>query len=240
VVTFGGTESEPFYVLDTTMKLAVPTQGTSFASPYTLRKAMGIRTHFNQLSGLATKALLIHAAEGHALLGTNEIGWGRIPEEMNDMVVCEDGIARVVYQGTMTPGHFLRMPIPMPNTFPDSCSVSIQATFCIASITDPQDPSNYTRSGLDIAFRPHAEKRAKNESLHAKTAGFFRTTDFDSETELRYGAHKWETVMHANKKLRGTSLKDPIFDVRYQSSRLSSAGLGIPEIVRIRLLMGSW
>lgn len=215
VVCFGGTESEPFYVLDRAYKNAIPTQGTSLASPNTLRMAMAVRSHFDILSGLATKALLVHSAEAHPVLDSREIGWGRVPEQLDELVVCPEGIARVVYQGELTPGASLRMPIPLPSRLPE-CFVTMRATFCIASATDPQDPSNYTRSGLDIAFRPHSDKRGE-KGVHAKTAPFFRTTDYDSEQELRHNAHKWETVMHAEKRMRSASLKDPVFDVRYQT-----------------------
>ncbi len=216
IVDFGGAESEPFYALDPTLNSASPMLGTSFASPYALRKAMGIRAHFGPvLSSLALKALLIHCAEPHTSLEKREIGWGRMPGEIEAFVTCDSGVARVVYQGELPPGQFLRTPIPLPKKLAGG-NVTIRATFCIASPVDPQDPSNYTRSGLDITFRPHADKLGE-AGVHAKTGSFFRQTDYDSENELRRNAHKWETVLHGEKRLRATSLKDPVFDVRYQT-----------------------
>jgi hypothetical protein len=43
------------------------------------------------------KALLIH----HADAGDHhrhEVGWGRLPEELEDFVVCRKGEAHIVYQ----------------------------------------------------------------------------------------------------------------------------------------------
>lgn len=51
--------------------------------------------------------------------------------------------------------------------------VTITATFCFASATDPQDPLNYTRSGLEVRFRPHDRKRKDPKQLHPNTSWFF-------------------------------------------------------------------
>jgi hypothetical protein len=152
LVAFGGCDDEPFYAFDQTLGIAVPHCGTSFASPYALRMGMGIRAHFGTLlSTLAIKALLVHCTEPAKKIPAQEIGWGRLPERLEDFVVCPDGVARVVYQGELTPAQYLRTPIPLP-TGPLQGMVSIAATFCFACETDPQDPSNYTRGGLDITF----------------------------------------------------------------------------------------
>src|SRR5262249_4785527 len=63
IIAFGGWENEPFFVCDQTLKIAVPTSGTSFASPFALRMGMGIRAHFGSLlTPLAIRALLVHCS----------------------------------------------------------------------------------------------------------------------------------------------------------------------------------
>ena len=52
---------------------------------------------------------------------------------------------------------YLRAQIPVPKEAMTGL-VAIRATFCYATRTDPQDPSNYTRSGLDVVFRPHGNE----------------------------------------------------------------------------------
>jgi hypothetical protein len=130
-------------------------------------------------------------------------------------VICPDGEARVVYQGDLTPGQYLRTPVPLPAGTLEGM-VSLTATFCFACQTDPHDPSNYTRGGLDITFRPHADKYGNDDASHPASSSFFRRSDYDTEKELRQDAHKWETTLHRRKKFYPKSLKDPVFDVHYQ------------------------
>ncbi|MCA9032321.1 MAG: S8 family peptidase, partial [Planctomycetaceae bacterium] len=215
VIAFGGCAKEPFFVLDQSTSIAIPDAGTSYASPYALRMGMGVRAHFgNSLSTLAIKSLLVHCSEPSKKIPVNEIGWGRVAQDLDALVICSDGEARVVYQGELTPGHYLRTPVPLPTGKLEGM-LTLTATFCFACETDPEDPSNYTRGGLDITFRPHADK-FDEESVHPKSASFFRRSDFDTEKELRLDAHKWETTLHRRQRFYPKTLKDPVFDVHYQ------------------------
>ena len=102
--------------------------------------------------------------------------------------------------------------------------MAITATICYATAVDPEDPCSYTRSGLEVAFRPHGEKfsKVKDEgggnlvdSTHPKTDSFFQLRDYSTEKERRRDAHKWETVLHRCKTKRASSLKDPVFDIHF-------------------------
>lgn len=115
VLSFGGWDGNPYWVLDAaTPSQAAPTFGTSFATPNVLRMTLGIRAHFgDKLSPLALRALLIHAADD-GRHDRQEVGWGRVPEELADLVVCPEGMTRVVYQGRLTPSATIRARVPMP------------------------------------------------------------------------------------------------------------------------------
>ena len=225
LLAFGGSSAEPFYILDQSLTIATPDAGTSYASPYALRMGMGVRAHFgNNLSALAIKSLLVHCSEPAKKLPIHEVGWGRVAQNIEEMVVCPDGEARIVYQGELTSGQFLRTQVPLPAGSLEGM-ITLTATFSFACQTDPQDPSNYTRGGLDITFRPHAEKFGK-ESVHPKSSSFFRRSDYDSERELRQDAHKWETLLHRRRSFQSTSLKDPVFDVHFQVRESGKATAG--------------
>lgn len=215
ILNFGGSVNEPFFVLDSSLSIATPDAGTSYAAPATLRLGMGVRAHFgSDLSALAIKTLLIHCSKSAKELPIHEVGWGRVPQDLDALVVCNEGEARIVYQGELTPAQYLRTPVPMPiGTL--AGMVTLTATFCFACETDPRDPGNYTRGGLDVTFRPHSEKFEK-DATHAKSKSFFRQTDYDSEKDLRRDAHKWETTLNRSHQFRASSLKDPVFDVHYQ------------------------
>jgi hypothetical protein len=234
VVAFGGSSAEPFFVLDRSATIATPVVGTSFASPLALRMGMGVRAHFGaSLSSLAIKSLLVHCSEPSKTIPIQEIGWGRISQELDSIVICREGEARIVYQGDLTPGQCLRTPVPLPQG-PLVGSVTVTATFCFACQTDPQDPGNYTRGGLNVTFRPHADK-IDRDAVHAKSKGFFHKADYDTEKDLRYNAHNWETTLHGTRRFRAATLKDPVFDVHYQVRESGHPSTG--EKIRYALII---
>lgn len=213
VLAFGGTKREPFFAYTDKGEYVVDTMGTSFASPSTLRLAMGVRAHFGkQLGTLALKTLLIHTAERHDS-GPAHTGWGRCSNDIASLVVCNDGMVRVVYQGVLSPAQVLRVPVPLPaDDLPGKTKIS--ATICYATPVDPQDPGNYTRAGLVVTFRPHADRFGNNLTL-PKSDTFFRNSDYETEQEQRKGSHKWETVLDQFRTFNSGSLKRPLFDIHY-------------------------
>lgn len=217
-LAFGGSSREPYWVLNAENPgNAMPTTGTSFAAPTALRTAIGLRAHFgNQLTPLAIKALLLHTCDdgGHDKM---EVGWGRIPTDVNDIVLTDQHTAHIVYQGELRPASWVRLRIPIPAEMMKGM-VEIAATFCFATLTDPQDPLNYTRSGLEVRFRPHGGKRKDPKQVHANSKAFFQAKDLSiDEVDLRADAHKWETTLHKTRSMRGSGLRDPVFDVHYNA-----------------------
>jgi len=217
-LAFGGSSREPYWVLSAEKPgSAMPITGTSFAAPTALRTAIGVKAHFGKLlTPLATKALLLHRADngGH---DKTEVGWGRIPQDLNEIVITDEYAAHIVYQGELRLASWVRMQIPIP-TDPMSGMVDITATFCFATPTDPQDPLNYTRSGLEVRFRPHDQKRKDPGQLHPDSSFFFRAKDVSvEEADLRADAHKWETTLHKNRAMRASGLRNPVFDVHYNA-----------------------
>jgi hypothetical protein len=65
---------------------------------------------------------------------------------------------------------------------------------------------NYTRHGLTVYFHPRGE---------GSNAPFFSRGEYEYETEgqLRYDAHKWETVLHKTVHFQAHELLDAFFDV---------------------------
>lgn len=216
LLAFGGAAQNYFHVLTRGARPTLaPDFGTSFASPFMLRSAVGIRAVLgSSLSSLAIKALLVHAAD----MGTHptrEVGWGRVPEDLTDIIECPDGVARVVYQGELKPNKYLRAALPIPRGGLTGM-IELTATFCYASPTDPQDAASYTRAGLEVVFRPSASK-VKEGKANAETDGFFSRSKYATEHDLRADQGKWETVMHGHCRKRGTSLDLPVFDIHYNA-----------------------
>jgi hypothetical protein len=234
LLAFGGSSTEPFWTIDPEQPpLAVATAGTSFATPAALRVALGVRAHLGPtVSPLVIRALMVHGSEPGA--HRRECGWGRIPNDLEPLVVCPAGLVRVVYQGKLEPSEYMRAQIPVPH---DALRgrVTITATIAYASQVDPQDPGNYTRSGLDVVFRPHAEKFDRG-SVYPDTASFFQLQDYSDEQDLRRDAHKWETTLHRTRSKNASSLKDPVFDIHY-NARLAGANSRVPGPIRYAMVI---
>ena len=186
-----------------------------------------------ELSPLAIKALLIHSANALEH-NKNEVGWGKIPEDIMTIITCPDGVARIVYQGELKPGKYLRASLPLPSNGLLG-GVKIKATFCYASPTDPQDAAAYTRAGLDITFRPHEDK-ILNGGSSVKTKSFLDMKQFATEEERRSDQGKWETVLHGSTSMRGTSFKNPVFDIHY-NAREAGQATSSAEKIRYALII---
>lgn len=229
VVGFGGCANNYFHVLaaGNTPNL-VPQLGTSLSAPYILRSAVGIRAILGgDLSPMVIKALLVHSADRSNSHRT-EVGWGKVPDDVMSLITSPPGVARIVYQGELLPGKYLRAKLPLPVNGLDG-NVKITATFCYASPTDPQDLASYTRAGLEVTFRPHMNKTTKG-SQNPKSKGFFSSKEYMTEAERRRDTGKWETVLHDSVNMRGSSLQDPVFDIHYNAREAGhrSSGIKIP------------
>lgn len=237
VVAFGGSAEEYFHVaVSGRTPEAAATLGTSFASPLTLRAAAGIAAILgSEVHPLTIKALLVHSCERRDGQVHDDVGWGRVPADLAGIITCEDGVARIIYQGVLKPGKYMRAPVPLP-PYQMEGNVELSATFCYASQVDPQDASAYTKAGLDIKFRPHEDK-IKEGASRPTTASFFPSADWRSEQELRADLMKWETVLHATNTFRGSSLKGAAFDIHYNARSGAANARSDASLIRYALVI---
>lgn len=220
-VAFGGSDNEPFGILTPQLR-GGHTHGTSFAAPFALRSAASIGAQLGtRLGPLAVRALLIHRAHTEDHHELKHVGWGRFEADPLQLVTCDDDETLVVFQGELPVGEHLRAPVPISNVTLEG-DVFLAASLVIAPEVDPEHPGTYTRSGLEVAFRPHSAKFTKPKqgakpAKHAKTRSFFSPANLygQSETVLRDDGHKWEPCLHHEERLRSSSLADPCFDIYY-------------------------
>jgi Subtilase family len=235
LMAFGGDPDRYFHVLTPGGKPQLgPQIGTSFAAPYLLRSAVGVRAILGtELSPLAIRALLVHAASPNDLEQA-EVGWGKVPEDIMSIITCPDGTARVAYQGELKPGKYLRATLPLP-AGGLAGRIRLRATFCYASPTDPQDAAAYTRAGLEVVFRPH-DGNVKDGKSNATTKGFFDLKKYATEQERQSDLGKWETVLHGDKGFLGSSLSNPVFDIHY-NAREAGGRASAAEKIRYALII---
>lgn len=235
VVAFGGSPVEYFHVVRPGGKpdLAA-TMGTSFASPYGLRTAVGIRAILGEdIHPLTIKTLLIHGATYNGANRHDEIGWGRINEDVNELILCPRGTARIIYQGLLRPGKYLRAPIPLPSAILEG-KARITATFCYASPVDVEDSASYTKAGLRVTFRPHSERKSGKKP---DSNSFFSTKEIRNEQELRADLGKWETVLHHSEEFYGDELKEPSFDIHYNARENGANARKHAELIKYALVI---
>ena len=235
VVAFGGCPKEYFHVAAASRKPElVATMGTSFAAPFALRTAVGVRAVLGEaVHPLTIKALMVHAAQTNSGCAVTDVGWGRVPQDLNEIITCGDGVARIIYQGLLRPGKYLRAPVPLPAT-PLMGKVRLSATFCYASPVDVEDAAAYTKAGLSITFRPNVNKAAGKQ---VKTRSFFSATEFRTEREQRSDLGKWETVLHASDRMLGRSLNDATFDIHYNARDGGAVAGAGTELIRYALVL---
>lgn len=215
LMAFGGDPSNKyFHVLasDVLSEIA-PICGTSFAAPMLLRQAVGIRAIMgDEITLLGIKALLVHMGDSKGF-ERKDVGWGKIPENLDSIITCKEGQARIIYQGKLQPGKYLQAEIPLP-TGEDKGTIKIKATLCFTCPIDPEHSATYTQAGLTVTFRPHSEKLSSTKKS-VKSDSFFSNTEYSTEEERRANEHKWDTVLSGEKNKRATSLHKPVFDIHY-------------------------
>ena len=242
LMAFGGDASKGYFhvLFPDKLPVLVPQQGTSFAAPLVLRSAVGVRAVLGrELNPLAIKALLIHSAV-QADHDKADVGWGKVPENLMDIITSPAGVARVVYQGELKPGKYLRASIPIPKAGLQG-RVRLTATFCYASPVDPQDAATYTRAGLGITFRPDMTNIKKSKETgkpkaNAERASFFDMKKYATEEERRLDWGKWETTLHAAVSKQGVSLNGPVFDIHY-NAREAGAGTSNADKIKYALVV---
>jgi hypothetical protein len=220
-VAFGGCGGEPFGVLSPQLSGGA-ISGTSFAAPLVLRSAASVIAQLGDgLAPLAVRALLIHRAQARDDDDWKEVGWGRFEADSLRLITCDDNEALVVFQGVLPVGEHLRAPVPIQGIALTG-DVVLSATLVISPEVDPEFASTYTRSGLEVSFRPHSGryttvKPGKKPPKHAKTRPFFSSTQLYGKPEmvLREGGHKWERCLRNEITLKANALSEPCFDIYY-------------------------
>lgn len=240
VLAFGGSHDEGLHVLRIRGggHVLAEVMGTSYAAPIVTRTAVGVRAAFgSHIQPLTLKCLLIHTADPGEHPET-EVGWGHIRPE-KEIIECPPGVARVLYQGSLTPRKFLRARLPIP---PDLAgNVVVTATLCYATEVSASDPVNYTNSGVSIKFRPNSTEykinpETQKPSTYPATDSFFKEGAYATELDMRTRERKWETVLHATKTMRASGLHEAAFDLHF-IPRLGAGDHPNPSPIRYAMVI---
>lgn len=237
---FGGSESEPFVGLlgDGTF---CASQGTSFATPLCVHALTHLAAELGQSRRTAStlRAFAVHFASPHPTEPLQEVGFGRIRERFDDVWQSGDSSVTVLYQDSIARDQGVALRLPWPDGI-GAGRVSIRWTLAFTSATDPTDPVDYTRAGIDVVFRPHARRLPFVDSSTGRQLGVVDIDDvasvtsllaagarpaslpatrspervFPSERTLR-DSGKWETTIHHRDRMLASSLFRPELNLAY-------------------------
>ncbi|TCS75960.1 S8 family peptidase [Pectinatus cerevisiiphilus] len=234
VLEFGGSRDNPFICIASKNKIGI-SAGTSLASPVTAGKIGKLLAASKQIIPHLGRTLLIHCAESPKTTNINEVGFGYVPEDVTDILKCENNKVTTLYSGEFTASTSVKLPIFLPRINGMSGNVHIRWT--ISTVVNPNinDSDAYTNNCIEDTFYPHnmtftfTKKGEKTVRLNlaaphnAKTAATlldngYKCSDlpvsssakkYDSETNLRNNDFKWDTIIRKNKSMRLSSLLSP-------------------------------
>jgi hypothetical protein len=214
-LAFGGSDKLPFRVISDDQVCSV--QGTSFASPYVLRTAIGIKSLFDngELTVAGIRALLIHNTFKNNF-SCEHVGWGKFNTKPTQIMTCNDNEIKVLYQGEVERGKRYKAEIPYPDEG-FSGNIDIIATFCFFTSVSTEHSTNYSNYGLEAKlYKTNSKGNTGSVSEFFKASNVYTDGVHITETSLRRDFYKWETTVKGellNK--RGESIIEPYFIVKH-------------------------
>ena len=242
-VAFGGSVEEPFVGFGTSGRLAEAC-GTSFATPMVARAIAGLRGTIDQTRRRTEidRSFVGHFARrltrGHR---TVELGHGRLPSTFEPHLECAANEGTILYEDQLHRGQIKALRFPLPNGLLATDKIDVEWTLTFLTEVDPRDASDYTRSGVEVYFRPNeylrslsiedkSEKgrvvhvvRDKAEIKRALLLGWklgeqplahsqWRAYRRESTRRLE---GKWETIVRGRVSIAAGELYRPRLDVSY-------------------------
>ncbi len=241
-VAFGGTRQNPFRGIATGGGL-VAAEGTSFATPATTH---GLGALSAQLGAVGGDTSVLRAFAAHCVEPPDqkdlheEVGFGRFAERYDGFLDCAPNEATILYRDEIERGQMISLPFPLVREVIEGRRVSLTWTIAFSAPTDPKDPVDYTLSGLEASFRPHAETFSfrHRETNHSQTVNVGAEPDvvsqlleagytisslpkaasahrFRHETLRRKEDGKWETILRQTATKNYSSLLRPQVTIVY-------------------------
>ena len=196
--------------------------GTSFATPLVTRLAAIIdKKTFGKLNVATIRSLLIHSTENNGI-EKKFCGWGRIPQNIDNILYCSNDSVTLIYQGALESASGVRAAIPWPNELNQlQAKVNLTATLCFYTEVDQEHTVSYTRNGVEVVFRPHRErftfnKETQKYSSEATPRSLFNKKNIlGNEQSLRKDFHKWETCYKVTDSFYTSTAFEPTLDLKY-------------------------
>lgn len=162
-VAFGGTPDDPFLAVNDD-GTALQLHGTSCAAPLVVNGLAGLAGQLGErrLSAVNLRAFALHFARpcvrGQGLF---DVGAGHFCDDYDFLRDGPANEAHVLYSGTIARHEFVPLSVPVPDGH--ASKLELRYTLVTSTATDSANGVDYTKAGLHVAFRPHANRYAMNK-----------------------------------------------------------------------------
>jgi hypothetical protein len=223
----------------------VETAGTSFAAPLVVHGLSGLAAALGPHRSTANtlRVFTAHFAAPNRRHSFRTLGYGRLRETYSGAWECSENEVTVLYQDILSRAELVAFYFPVPDGLDPLLDVELLWTVAYTSAVDPTDAAEYTRSGLEIIFRPHHRRRAFKDAVTNEPLGAFDTERdvsqlqelgskrgvVPSETPVAESqwrraprdegalrqAGKWETLVQGRRTMSVEQLFRPRLDLNY-------------------------
>lgn len=252
-VAFGGTESVPFEGLDAD-GAALHDQGTSFAAPLVVHGLADLVDCIGNgsVSAVDLRAFAVHFAEPCARSPLTEVGHGRFRTSYREVLFCAENTVHVLYRGSISRDEFVPLAVPLPDNTPGR--IRMRWTLATSVAVEPTNAVEYVKAGLEIVFRPHANKRSFARKgakrllvdVHEEEAraaelisdGYTPSQEPASETPTVRGKNeaalreegKWETIRVSDQGFKEGRLFRPRLDLSHIAREGGALARSTPDL----------
>ncbi|TYS51100.1 S8 family peptidase [Bacillus infantis] len=155
VVAFGGCDDNLFHLVGYDGINKFFERGTSFAAPLVAAKAAEIVGRCSVASPLVARALIINSANHPNKKYDKYLGYGVIPETVEEIIGCEKNKITVLYKQKMLPKQYSKLEIPIVKGLDYDGKVNIRWTIVIATKPNGIHTEDYTTNCIEDIFYPN-------------------------------------------------------------------------------------
>ena len=184
------------------MHICTPTgeawsSGTSFAAPWISRKMAYLMQVMNLPREIA-KALIIDSAAGWDFKDDPYMGYGRVPQQISDILGSSNDEIRFVLTGSSEDYETYHYGIPIPIVKGGHPYIA-RATMCYFPKCDRRQGVDYTSTEMDLHFG-RINNKGRIQALNKNPQG--EPGEYTYEGEARKFYRKWDNVKHIGEVLK--------------------------------------
>jgi hypothetical protein len=158
LVAFGGCDQTPMHLVGHDHNYKYLHSGTSFATPLVSALASELVGRCNQIKPLTARVLLNHKSFHPEAKPCAELGNGFAPESVEEIIECTEKSYTVLFQSSLMPGKYVKLPIPLPDVSKINGKVDIKWTVGILTRPDLKNSEEYSNVSIEDTFYPHSDR----------------------------------------------------------------------------------